>query len=223
MALILLVPAPSIGVLAAMYILPGSIGQAIFSISKVWLLALPLLWLMLVDRQRPRLPRPRSAGLTMGLITGGIIFLGIWAIYLLVGSRWIDADFVRQQAMEVGLSTPTIYIAASLYFCIINSLLEEYVWRWFAFTRCERLLPSTTGGRAAAVLLAAAFFTLHHVLALLVYFDPFVAALASLGVFIGGATWSWLYLRYRNLYAAWISHILADAIIFAIGYRLIFM
>ena len=37
------------------------------------------------------------------------------------------------------------------------------------------------------------------------------------GVFIGGLTWSLLYLRYRNIYACWVSHVYADLIIFLSG------
>jgi membrane protease YdiL (CAAX protease family) len=48
------------------------------------------------------------------------------------------------------------------------------------------------------------------------------ALLGSLGVFIGGAVWSWLYLRYRSVWPCYLSHALADAAIFIIGYRLIF-
>ncbi len=46
--------------------------------------------------------------------------------------------------------------------------------------------------------------------------------LASLGIGIGGVTWSWLYLTYRNIWAAYVSHIFADVVIFGIGYVLIF-
>ncbi|MHC4103176.1 MAG: CPBP family glutamic-type intramembrane protease [Planctomycetota bacterium] len=42
-------------------------------------------------------------------------------------------------------------------------------------------------------------------------------------MFIGGTTWSWLYLRYRNIWAAYVSHVFADVIIFAIGWKLLFM
>ena len=44
----------------------------------------------------------------------------------------------------------------------------------------------------------------------------------SLGVFAGGCIWSWIYLRYRDIWGAWVSHVLADIIIFIIGYQLIF-
>ena len=99
----------------------------------------------------------------------------------------------------------------------INSILEEYLWRWFVVTRCEVLMP-----RLAAVVLSGLLFTLHHIIALDVYFDWRVVVLGSLGVFIGGATWSWLYIRYRNIWAAYVSHVFADVIIFAIGWKLLF-
>ncbi|MHC4769736.1 MAG: CPBP family intramembrane glutamic endopeptidase, partial [Planctomycetota bacterium] len=106
----------------------------------------------------------------------------------------------------------------AVYWCTINSMLEEYVWRWFVSTRCEVLMP-----RRLAVMAAGLLFTLHHIIALDVYFDWRIVVLGSMGVFIGGTTWSWLYLRYRNIWAAYVSHVFADVIIFAIGWKLLFM
>jgi len=217
LALVLLVPAPSIGVYTAAYGSPGTaLGQGVFMACKVWLLLLPLLWHLFVDRHRPTLPRPTRKGMKAAIVSGALIFLAIAVGYWLVRDR-IDAPTVREKAFAVGLSTPAIYLLGAIYWCTINSLLEEYVWRWFVFTRCEVLMP-----RWSAVIASGLFFTIHHVIALAAYFDPFITALASLGVFVGGATWSWIYLTSRNLYAAYVSHVFADVIIFIIGYRLIF-
>ncbi len=41
-------------------------------------------------------------------------------------------------------------------------------------------------------------------------------------VFIGGATWSWIYLRWRNIYAAYVSHVFADLAVFGVGWWLVF-
>ena len=38
---------------------------------------------------------------------------------------------------------------------------------------------------------------------------------------IGGAAWAWLYHRYGNLYAAWISHLIVDVALILIGYDLL--
>lgn len=217
LALILLVPAPSLGVWIAAYGSPGSVlGKGLFVCCKVWLIGLPLLWHVLVDKQRPSLPRPGGKGMTAAIVTGLAIFLAIGAGYGLIRDR-IDADAVREKALAVGLTSPMIYLLGAVYWCTINSLLEEYVWRWFVFTRCETLLPTRP-----AVAASGLFFTLHHVIALTAYFDWRITAIASLGVFVGGATWSWIYLKYRNLYAAYVSHVFADVVIFGIGYVLIF-
>ena len=195
-----------------------TLGKAVFAASKIWVFVLPLAWLMLVDRKRPSIPRPAARGMAAACLTGGAIVLLIGGAYLLFGRSWINAEFMREKAHDVGLTSPLIYLGGAAYWITINSLLEEYVWRWFVVTRCEMLVP-----RWAAVAASGLFFTLHHIIALEVYFDWRISVLGSIGIFIGGTTWSWLYLKYRNIWAAYVSHVFADVIIFAIGYQLLFM
>jgi membrane protease YdiL (CAAX protease family) len=221
LALALLVPVPSLGTWMGMVAAEGTtLGGAVFALSKVWILLLPVVWLMVVDRQKPRIPLPVGRGMRAACLTGAAIVVAIATAYWLLGRRWIDVEITREQLHNVGLTTETRYLLGAVYWCTFNSILEEYVWRWFAVTRCEALMP-----RVAAVILSGLFFTLHHIVALNVffYYDWRLTALASLGVFIGGTTWSWLYLRYRNIWAAYVSHVFADVIIFAIGWKLLFM
>jgi len=216
-ALLLLVPVPSIGVWLSLFGAPGnSIVKVFFALCKVWLLVLPLIWLLRIDKQPMTIPRPTRKGMGAGVVTGILIFLAIGAGYFLFG-HWIDPERVSFNAKQAGLTSPRLYILLAVYWCTVNSLLEEYVWRWFVFTRCEALMP-----KAVAVVAAGLFFTLHHVIALTAYFDWRITVLGSLGVFIGGATWSWIYLTYRNIYAGYVSHVFADIVIFLIGYKLIF-
>jgi hypothetical protein len=104
-----------------------------------------------------------------------------------------------------------------VYLSTINALLEEYVWRWFVFRRCEDL----AGGWPAAVL-AGLFFTVHHVFALRAQFGWNVTVLGSVGVFAGGVIWSWCYLRYRSIWPGYISHVLADVAFLVIGGLILF-
>jgi hypothetical protein len=146
----------------------------------------------------------------------------------------IDPQVVRDRAAEAQLDRLGVYIGLVLYASFVNALLEEYVWRWFVFRQCETALGRAAGeadgtdrrgvsGRGvAAVGLAGLLFTLHHVVALAAYFDPLVTALCSVGVFIGGVTWSGLYLRYRSIWPGYVSHVLADLALFAVGAHLIF-
>ena len=73
-----------------------------------------------------------------------------------------------------------------------------------------------------AVLASAACFTVHHVTALQAQFDWKVTLLASLGVFIGGAIWSWMYGRYRSVWPGYLSHAIVDVAIYVIGWGIIF-
>jgi membrane protease YdiL (CAAX protease family) len=222
LALILLIPIPSFGTWMGMVAAEGPVGQTLFGASKIWAFGLPVVWLMVVERTRPRIPRPSKRGMGAACVTGSIIFVSIALAYWLLGRHWIDVELMRAEGEEMGF-TRTSYILGAIYWCTINSMLEEYLWRWFVATRCEMLMR-----RWLAVMTAGLLFTLHHIIALYAWFEGIeyrwaIVVLGSLGVFIGGTTWSWLYLRYRNIWAAYVSHVFADVIIFAIGWKLLFM
>jgi membrane protease YdiL (CAAX protease family) len=119
--------------------------------------------------------------------------------------------------MHRGFGTLGKYALLGAYIIFCNSLLEEYVWRWFVFRRCEDLLAGWL-----AVLASGLFFTLHHAVLLAVEFDWKVATLSSAGVFAGGAIWSFHYLRYRSVWPGYLSHAIVDVTILAIGYHILF-
>jgi len=218
LALLLVTPIPILGTTITMVAFPDSlVAKVLFGLAKAVILITPLVWAAKIDKQKLRIPRPSAKGMAAACVTGCLIFIFIAAAYYGFGKHWIDLTTMRAKIEQMKLDNLWLYLAGALYWCTINSLLEEYFWRWFVFTRCETLMH-----RYAAVVVSAALFTAHHIVALNVYFDWRVTALGSLGVFLGGATWSWLYLRTRNIYAAYISHVFADVIIFWIGYQLIF-
>jgi membrane protease YdiL (CAAX protease family) len=195
-----------------------ALGKAIFIAAKLWLVLLPLVWMRVVDREPLSWSPPRQGGFGAGVALGLLIALVVFATFAVVQRLGaIDAGMVGERAARTGLNQPVVYFAGAIYWITANSLMEEYVWRWFVFRKCEVLL----GGRAA-VMAAALAFTAHHVVALAAQFNWGVTLLASLGVFIGGAAWSWLYLRYRSIWPGYVSHAIVDVAIFVIGYWLIF-
>jgi membrane protease YdiL (CAAX protease family) len=218
LALVLLVPAPSIGALCGMVIFPDSLaGVLLFTFSKAWLLALPIVWLKLVDREPIGFSPPRKGGFAMGLLSGVGISTVIAAVYLTLGDSLIDREFLVDKLSAVGLASRGIYIGAAAYWILVNSVLEEYVWRWFCVKQCERLLRPT-----AAIGCSALLFTLHHVIALRVYFGWPTVIVCSLGVFLGGTIWSAMYIRYRSIWPAYLSHAIVDLCVFTIGAAILF-
>ena len=216
-ALALLAPVPSLGTAAAMIIFPGPVGQTIFMAAKIWLLAFPALWYLTVEHGKPSWSPPRQGGLGAGLLTGLVSGAVIGLAAFFFGVFEMDMSLLADEVDEMGLTTPRAYLLGALGWTFANSLMEEYVYRWFVFSQCERLMP-----RYAAVLASAAVFTTHHVIALSTYLPVHLTALASVGVFGGGVLWAALYSRYRSIWPGWISHILADIAIFAVGWELLF-
>lgn len=216
-ALALLAPVPSLGVASAMILTPGPVGQALFLGAKIWLLAFPAFWYLVVERGRPSWSPPLHGGLGVGLLTGLATAAVIGLAALVFGIFEMDMADLAGVVDEMGLTTPRAYLFGAMGWTFANSAVEEYVYRWFVFSQCERLMP-----RMAAVFASAAVFTTHHVVAMSTYLPAHLTALASLGVFIGGFLWSVLYSRYRSIWPGWISHILADIAIFAVGWEVLF-
>ncbi len=218
LSLLLLVPAPSIGTLFGMVICPNSTaGVLVFGASKVWLFGLPVVWLRFVDRTPFSFSPPRNGGFGTGLLSGLFISGLLLVTWWILGDSYIDRRFLADKVVAIGLGTPAAYVGGALYWILINSVLEEYVWRWFCVTQCEQLLP-----KRMAVMCSALFFTLHHIVALVVFFKPAVVLACAAGVFIGGATWSMMCIRYRSVWPGYLSHAIVDLAIFGIGAAIVF-
>ena len=218
LALLLLVPAQSFVTVAFFWWSDTVAGKIVAVAGKLWLVLLPVVWLKFVDRGQLSWSPPKLGGfktaVILGLAIAAVIFAG-YAIASHLGA--IHPEKIAARAAQTGLNHFGVYLGSAIGWITLNSLMEEYVWRWFVFRKFEVLL----GGKLA-VPAAALAFTAHHVIVLAAQFDWPIAVLGSCGVFIGGAAWSWLYLRYRSIWPGYVSHAIADAAIFIIGYRLIF-
>lgn len=214
----LLIPVPSIGVLCGMALFPDTpLGKTIFAVSKVWLFGLPALWYLFVNKGKLSLSPVRKGGFGFGILTGCVISGTILAAYFLLGGIFLDKAFLIEKMNEIGLTKLKIYIGGAAYWICVNSVLEEYVWRWFVVKQCEGLFRPV-----AAVIFSALFFTLHHIIAMKVYMPWTATIVCSVGIFLGGALWSWMYLKYESIWPGYISHAIVDLCIFGIGAVLIF-
>ncbi len=218
MALLLLVPVPSLGAWCGLELFAGTaLGATIFGLSKLWVIALPVAWRVLVERKAISWSPAKQGGFGFGVASGLAIAAFIAGAYWLLGEHLIDRAFLVRELAEAGLTDPLRYAMGVAYWVFVNSVVEEYVWRWFCVRQCEALVPP-----AAAVVLSALFFTLHHVVAMRIYLDPLPVILYSLGVFIGGLLWSWMYMRYRSIWPCWVSHAIVDVAVFGVGAVMIF-
>lgn len=218
LALLLLVPAQSIATFVFYRHFDTTAGKVTVALLRLWIVLMPVLWLKIVDREKTSWSPPKLGGFGIAVALGIAISFAIFTAFAIachLGA--IQADKVAAAAARTGLNHLGTYIVGAIYWITLNSLAEEYVWRWFVFRKFEILI----GGKLA-VIAAALAFTAHHVIVLAAQFNWQITLLGSLGVFTGGAVWSWLYLRYRSIWPGYVSHAIVDAAIFVIGWRLIF-
>ena len=222
LALFLIAPAASAGVTANIFFQGSALGVGLWVAGKLWLSGLPVVWHSWVDRMPWKWPTimggPSPArGYEQALLTGIAASAVLAGAYFAWGSQLIDRGVIREALQPMGLLDPTTYLMASAYWILINSVLEEYVYRWFIVSRCVRVM-----GVLPAVLVSASVFVVHHILAMGQYFSWQLTALGTVTIFVAGAVWSWLYQRFENIWVPYLSHAIVDLTVFAIGYDLLF-
>jgi uncharacterized protein len=217
LALILLVPAATISILINLYLPPGIWGQTLSNLCQIWLLVFPIAWTILVDRSKLHFSPPKYRELLAGAIWGILMFAVIIGVYKLFGQGAIDPVAAKEKAQQLGIKNSNIFLIVEAYFVLINSLIEEFTWRWFVCKKCQILMPGT-----GAIFLSSLFFTLHHIFVLAAYTQGWVVILGSLAVFIAGVIWSQCYLTYRSLWPSYISHAIADLALAIIAWEILF-
>ncbi len=198
--------------------------QALYGLGKVLQFPLPIVWLVWV-RGRKLALKPSWRGVGAGLLTGVGIAAVIVGVYvgLFRGSEALSAmpELLSAKVDAFGIGEPLRFIGFAIFLSLVHSFLEEYYWRWYVFGELRRFVGSLT----AAVISSLAFMA-HHVIVVNAYIPaehfwtttmPF-----SLAVALGGFIWCRLYVRSRSLMGPWVSHILADVAVMAVGYDQVF-
>ncbi len=194
------------------------ISQIVFVLCKIWIFSVPTYWYFKVDKSKLEFFKPSNSGIYVGTISGLVLTSIILATWYFLGDS-IDKVKMLNELNNTGLTDVRLFIAATFYWIFINSLLEEYVFRWFITMRSIDL----TGSENIGILVSAFLFTLHHSLALhLLGFVWWQTVMASLGLITAAAVWSWLYVRYKSIIVCWISHAICDIAVFGIAYQIIF-
>ncbi|MDP6869766.1 MAG: type II CAAX endopeptidase family protein [Candidatus Poseidoniaceae archaeon] len=211
--------APTFSVVSSFGTGDGLLGQIAWVTSKLWMFGLPLLWRTKIDVLPISWSRPNNGGYRDAVIIGTIFSLIMILAWLIVGKDSVDYATFSKSLEPFGLTNPTLYIGAALFWILINSVLEEYVFRWFIVEKAELLFK----GMWATVFFSASIFVLHHFFALhFLGFSIWVNLLACLGLFIGGSAFSWLYVKYRSIWIPYITHAMCDIVVFGIGWVILF-
>ena len=220
LALLLLIPAPSIGVLANGILAESNtallafIGLAIWALCKVWIFGFPVIWHIRIDGGERGYSlllegsgfRPWIEGLGLGFALSIIL-----VITFLVAKPFLDIESIGASIRGVGLDSWSMLIPAILFWVFINSVVEEYVYRWFITEQAATIFD---GDPIKSGIISVLSFTLHHVVAVALVAPIWMAFLAGSAVGFGGVAFSWLYHRHGSIWPAWACHAVLDIVVF---------
>jgi uncharacterized protein len=212
-ALVLILPAPIIGVLCSFYL--PEFGKAIWLFAKIWLVLLPVFWLLYVDKGRLSVSSSSTRGVLAGLLWSIPVSAIILGTYWVAGDSLIDEN-AKAKIDELGITSPWVFLLFATAMSLGNSLMEEYVWRWFVFSKFKVLV-----GVHLAIACSAFFFTLHHIVIMWNFGSLQLVLVGSLGLFFGAIIWGWLYNKYGSIWPGWICHVAADAAIMWVVWTII--
>lgn len=152
----------------------------------------------------------RREGLGFAAALGG----GIFAFLLLAFS--VFRPFINLQGIAAGLLekenvSKSNFLWVALYISVVNSLLEELLFRGLAYIRLREYVPEWF-----ANIFSAAAFSAYHVAILSGWFRWWIYGLCLLGLFVGGLIFNWLD-RKGSVLPSWIAHGAANLAINAIG------
>jgi len=193
--------------------------QTTYTVSKTFQFLFPIIWVVCVQGWNPRYGYLPLKGTGWGLSFGALVAIAMGWLYqaVLKSAPFFEAATgpIRDKIAGLSIDQAWIFLGVGVFYSLVHSFLEEYYWRWFVFGQLRKLVSVKS-----AIMVSSLGFMLHHVLVIGTYFGYFSLAtwLFSLCVAIGGAVWAWLYQRSDSLLGPWLSHLLVDAAIFAIGY-----
>lgn len=152
----------------------------------------------------------RREGLGLGLLLGCGIFAVILLSFFLFGP-FIDLDAIAGGLLDKEGISRENFLWAALYISIVNSFLEELLFRGLGYLQLRRHAPE-----GFAMVFSAAAFAAYHIAILDGWFTWWVWGLCMLGLFLGGLIFAFLDRR-GSLLPSWLAHAGANLAINTIG------
>lgn len=210
----------------------AAVQQGTYSIGKIVQFTFPIFWILWVLKRQlgsaglasvsdnelleSKWSAPQSIGFGVGM--GLAVAALMYAIYRF-GFPDAVLDKLQTQLVDrvsgLKIDSWQKFLGLSLFYALVHSLLEEYYYRWFVFGQLRHVTKL-----GPAVVISGLAFMGHHVIVLSHYFGGLtpLTLFLSFSISIGGMIWAWQYEKSRSLIGPWMSHLLVDTGIFAIGY-----
>ena len=158
--------------------------------------------------------KPKKSGIKTAALLCISVYLVILCGYLLLKNVFDFSAITDALTKNIGVTSEN-FIFVSLYISFVNSLLEEFFFRGFAFFTLKRVI-----GRQFAYLFSAGAFALYHIAMMIGWFKLDVFLIVMAGLFAGGIIFNYLNEKSETLYPSWLVHMFANFAINTIGFML---
>jgi membrane protease YdiL (CAAX protease family) len=216
------------------YVLKSVIKLALF-------LGLPLIYSGIDRDFRARsLFRADKRGLLTAIALGAGVYLLILGAYFALRSFFDFSALTTALTAQTGVAKDN-FLWVSLYISFVNSLLEEFFFRGFAFLTLKRVVMQGAGRsvsklpedkapaaavsgirsvRGIAYAFSAFAFAAYHIAMMLGWFAPAVTVLALIGLFAGGLIFDRFDEPGSSIWLSWLVHMFANFAINTVGFIL---
>ncbi len=150
------------------------------------------------------------------LVSAAVMAAGLYIVIL--GGYFalrgvIDFNKVTSSITGTAGVTASNFVFVAIYISLVNSFLEEFFFRGFAFLTLKKHCP-----RAMAYCISASLFALYHIGMTAGMGNAFLTLLALVGLFLGGCIFSFFNERCENIYTSWLIHMFANFAINTVGF-----
>lgn len=188
---------------------------AVKSVFKIILfLAVPIIYFIFDKDSRKTFKvifTPRKKDFLISLLLGAAVYAVILCGYFCLKDHFDFSNIVTSLTSGVGVSKDN-FLFVAIYISFVNSLLEEFFFRGFAFLTLKSKVL-----RGMAYAISSALFAFYHAGMTSGWFNPFLYILMMIGLFIGGCIFNFLNEKCLNIYPSWLVHMFANFGINTVG------
>jgi len=157
---------------------------------------------------------PGKKGLLVAAAAGMAVYAVVMSAYFAFRNVFDFSALTSSLTSTTGVNREN-FIWVALYISFVNSLLEEYFFRGYAFLTLKKNV-----WRKTAYCFSAAMFALYHIAMMIGWFDWTVIVLALIGLFVGGLIFNWFDEKFGNIYTSWLVHMFANFATNTVGFLL---
>jgi len=156
----------------------------------------------------------RKRDLLFSLLFGICVYIFILAAFFITRNVFDFSNVTKSLTGSVGV-TKDNFIYVAIYISFINSLLEEFFFRGFAF-----LILQKYANKRFAYLFSSLAFGLYHVAIMENWFNIGLFALLIVSLVLAGCMFNYIDDKTKSIFPSWIVHMFANFSINTVGFIL---